>query len=306
MADKKSFIIYTDIAETVNRLSDEQAGKLFKGMLSYQTDGIIPDLGELLDFVFVPIRQQMDRDEEKWERIREKRAASGAKGGQKKAENRQNDVANANETVANANENVANATKTLANVAVNVNDNVTVNVNDNVTVTDNVTVSDSVSDASALSSSLVRYLNSKVGSNHKTTENLTKRIGELLSEGYTERDMKAVIDNKIIEWKDDAKMRTYLRPRTLFGDKFEEYASAPAPVEVEVKQKKAERIVELREKRSKAVSELEQINARIEQIRGEPNGIKNNHTEWSQLRERKMFVDQSIDNIDKLIGRMEE
>lgn len=306
MADKKSFIIYTDIAETVTRLSDEQAGKLFKGMLSYQNDGIIPDLGELLDFVFVPIRQQMDRDEEKWERIREKRAASGAKGGQKKAENRQNDLANASETVVNANENVANATKTLANVAVNVTDNVNVNVNDNVNVTDNVTVSDSVSDASALSSSLVRYLNSKVGSNHKTTENLTKRIGELLSEGYAERDMKAVIDNKIIEWKDDAKMRTYLRPRTLFGDKFEEYASAPVPVEVETKQKKAERIVELRKKRSDAVSELDQINSRIEQIRGEPNGIKNNHTEWSQLRERKMFVDQNIDNIDKLIRRMEE
>ena len=35
--------------------------------------------------------------------------------------------------------------------------------------------------------------------------------------------MKAVIEKKNAEWKDDKRMARFVRPSTLFGDKFDEY-----------------------------------------------------------------------------------
>ena len=36
-------------------------------------------------------------------------------------------------------------------------------------------------------------------------------------------DFKKVIDNKINDWKNNNDMQKYLRPETLFGNKFESY-----------------------------------------------------------------------------------
>jgi hypothetical protein len=42
--------------------------------------------------------------------------------------------------------------------------------------------------------------------------------------------MKRVVDAKVATWRDDSKMREYLRPQTIFGTKFESYLNAaPAP-----------------------------------------------------------------------------
>ena len=59
----------------------------------------------------------------------------------------------------------------------------------------------------------------------KETERL---INGRLSEGYTVDDFKIVIDKKCKEWKDDAKMSSFLRPSTLFAPShFDEYLNAP-------------------------------------------------------------------------------
>ena len=65
--EKKGFIVYDDTQEVVSRLSDEEAGKLFKGMLGYSVDGKAPKFRGVLEFIFIPIKQQMDRDAEKYE-----------------------------------------------------------------------------------------------------------------------------------------------------------------------------------------------------------------------------------------------
>lgn len=36
-------------------------------------------------------------------------------------------------------------------------------------------------------------------------------------------DFKRVIDNRIGKWKGNARMEEYLRPTTIFGEKFEQY-----------------------------------------------------------------------------------
>ena len=70
---------------------------------------------------------------------------------------------------------------------------------------------------------IVEYLNRITGSRYKAnTPTTVKLIRARLKEGYTADDFKYVIDLKYKEWK-DSDMAQYLRPQTLFGNKFESY-----------------------------------------------------------------------------------
>jgi len=78
---KKSFLLYVDIYHTVKKLSDEQAGKLFKHILSYVNDEN-PEIEDLiLQVAFEPIKQQLKRDLKHWESICKVRSESGKMGG---------------------------------------------------------------------------------------------------------------------------------------------------------------------------------------------------------------------------------
>lgn len=71
---------------------------------------------------------------------------------------------------------------------------------------------------------IVDYLNGKTDRNFKHTTNKTKSlIKARWDEGFNLNDFKQVIDNKVADWKGDAKWSDYLRPNTLFGTKFEGY-----------------------------------------------------------------------------------
>ena len=298
MADNKnSFVVYTDIKETLDDLTDEQVAALFRGMVDYQITGEDPKFSGALKYVFIPIRQQMDRNNTKWERKKAVRAEAGRQGGIRSGEVRRAKAENeANE--ANASQSKQNEANE-ANEAVTVNGTVTVNVNGNGTVT----VSDG-SDVEALSSSLISYLNEKSGGSYKPTDEITDRIGELFAAGYTEADMIRVIDSKVAEWKDDSKMRSYLRPRTLFGDKFEEYVSGPVPIEVEEKQKKQEIAEKLQEERSTKAESLSSILGRLKIIRDGPGGIKGAWDEYKELQDKKIVLEQDIEFIDAKLGRL--
>lgn len=65
--DQKGFIVYGDIGTVIDELSDEQAGQLFRGMVKYFTEGKEPKFSGILKFVFIPIKQQMDRDSQKYD-----------------------------------------------------------------------------------------------------------------------------------------------------------------------------------------------------------------------------------------------
>jgi predicted phage replisome organizer/uncharacterized phage protein (TIGR02220 family) len=65
---------------------------------------------------------------------------------------------------------------------------------------------------------IIAYLNEKAGKNFKPNTRATQRlISARLNEGFTVDDFKTVIDNKVAEWKGDAKMDQYLQPSTLFA-----------------------------------------------------------------------------------------
>lgn len=68
------------------------------------------------------------------------------------------------------------------------------------------------------SKEIIAYLNEKAGKNFKPNTRATQRlISARLNEGFTVDDFKTVIDNKVAEWKGDAKMDQYLQPSTLFA-----------------------------------------------------------------------------------------
>jgi len=75
---------------------------------------------------------------------------------------------------------------------------------------------------------IIEHLNLKVGTNYKHSSKSTqKHIHARWEEGHRLEDFIKVIDNKVVDWLDDAKYSKYLRPETLFGTKFESYLNKP-------------------------------------------------------------------------------
>lgn len=75
---------------------------------------------------------------------------------------------------------------------------------------------------------IINYLNQRANRNFKSTSQATQRhISARWNEGFGLEDFKEVIDKKCTEWLNDNEMSKYLRPRTLFGTKFEGYLNQP-------------------------------------------------------------------------------
>ncbi|SHF17135.1 DUF6291 domain-containing protein [Chryseobacterium vrystaatense] len=130
--DKKSFVAYSDWNSTFKKLSDEEAGKLAKMMFSFVSDENPEAPDRITELIFEPIKNQMERDLEKYKEVRQKRVEAGRSGGKKSGETRsKTEQIEANASSDKANEaNACFASKNEANEAVNVNGNVNVIVND--------------------------------------------------------------------------------------------------------------------------------------------------------------------------------
>lgn len=78
---------------------------------------------------------------------------------------------------------------------------------------------------------IVDYMNKVCGTRYMAkTQTTSENIRARLKEGYTIGDCKYVIDVKAAEWKDNPKMRQYLRPITLFApSKFAGYLNQQMP-----------------------------------------------------------------------------
>jgi hypothetical protein len=77
MRGKKSFVLYSDLKEVVDKLPAEEAGTLFKLILDYVNDLDPKPEGLLMEVAFEPIKQQLKRDLKKWEGIIGKRSSAG-------------------------------------------------------------------------------------------------------------------------------------------------------------------------------------------------------------------------------------
>lgn len=128
--DKKGFLMYADQREQFDQLTDEQAGKLIKHLFAYvndenpQTDDIVTKLS------FTPIKSQLKRDLEKWDKTligRSKAGKASAEARKLKKEQEQQALTNPT-SVKSVEQNQQSPTNPTVSVNDNVNDNVNVSV----------------------------------------------------------------------------------------------------------------------------------------------------------------------------------
>ena len=134
--DKKSFLVYSNWAQTFENLTDDEAGKLIKHVFRYVNDEnpIAPD--RITEIVFEPLKAVLKSDLIKYENVKEEKSISGRTGNLKRwnndlfllvesnkitLEDAENIAKNRKTSVSD--KNVANAIKTSHKIAVNVNDN---------------------------------------------------------------------------------------------------------------------------------------------------------------------------------------
>ena len=106
---RDSFILYTEQKAVIDKLTDEQAGKIIKAIYEYVETDKMPQLDNILDLVITPFKLALDRNKAKYEKVSKVRAEAGAKGGKQKKqmqtkESKCNDNDNDNDNV-NDNEN---------------------------------------------------------------------------------------------------------------------------------------------------------------------------------------------------------
>ena len=85
---------------------------------------------------------------------------------------------------------------------------------------------------------IIDYLNQKAGTRYEynSTKTITL-LNTLFRKGYSVEDIKKVIDIKCKEWLSKESMRMYLRPRTLFSNKFEDYLNQDVKPQVTMTKK---------------------------------------------------------------------
>ena len=79
MENNKGFVVYGDIEALLNELTNDQAGELFRAMVAYHNTGKAPELSGVLKYVFIPIKQQMERNHKKYAEKSEKMRANALK-----------------------------------------------------------------------------------------------------------------------------------------------------------------------------------------------------------------------------------
>jgi hypothetical protein len=77
--NKKSFLLYCDLIHTVDQLTDEQAGDLFKHILRYVNDQEPITNNVITRIAFEPIKQSLMRDLQKYKSICERNSDNAKK-----------------------------------------------------------------------------------------------------------------------------------------------------------------------------------------------------------------------------------
>lgn len=208
---KGSFLLKISQREIFNELSNEEAGKLIKGIFNYVCDGD-SGLSGLLNAVFIPIKNEIDKNEEKYKAICERNRQNGLNGGRPR-KNTDEEIQEKEETqitqsvIDETEENPMGIFSKDTHISYITNHNSNNHNNHN----------------SNIIKDIIDYLNNKTNSKFKYSSKATQtKINARLNEGYILDDFIDVIDKKVKEWT-GTEFEKYLCPETLFGTKFEKY-----------------------------------------------------------------------------------
>lgn len=81
---KDSFILYTEQKAIIDKLTDEQAGKLIKAIYEYVATDKMPELETTIDLVITPFKIALDKNKEKYQNVVVRNRENGMKGGRPK------------------------------------------------------------------------------------------------------------------------------------------------------------------------------------------------------------------------------
>lgn len=198
---KDNFLLKKSQQQVIEDLSNEDAGKLFKGIYEYVNTGN-SKLDGYLKTIFISFKIEIDRNEENYQKTIEKNRKNGMLGGRPR--NPENPLG-FEETECNPKK------PTCHNHIHNQKENNNLNIIKEV----------------------INYLNTKTNSNYKYSSKLNQsKVNARLNEGYSLDDFIVVIDKKYDEWA-GTEFERYLCPETLFGTKFEKYLN-----QTDIKKKK--------------------------------------------------------------------
>ena len=132
MAEKRSFLLYTDYFEQIEMLTIEQRGILLTAIMAFQTGTDLPEMDMLTKMAYSFISADMRRDKDKYDEIVEKRRESGRKGGIITQANKANAQSAYFASNSQFKQNQANQANQADSVNVSVNDSENVNENGSV------------------------------------------------------------------------------------------------------------------------------------------------------------------------------
>lgn len=208
MARRKSFIVFCDRINELEMLTDEECGKLFKGLIHYVSDGVEFKATSLpLKLMFSVFKSQIDDNGEKYQKKKE----ANAEYYKKRKESKKNSVISEISEDSKISENSASDTGTVTGTDT-VTDTVTGTVTDTVTDTVTGTVYQPPHSPTALSRSPLESLIYDYG--EENVEKYVQRVEswyaekgkplndvEAVARKWMEQDNVAVIDHSMDKYK---------------------------------------------------------------------------------------------------------
>lgn len=199
------FTIYKEYYELITLLTEREQQELLLAITKFMFEDVEPTLNDKQTKIFNNLRRPLEKSKKR------SKCGSITKSNENQEENEIKIKENQKEIKTKSNENQKeNESKTHqdVNVIVNVNDNVDVNVN-------KITLAEI--------KGIIEYLNIKSNSHYKySTDKTQTLIKARIKDGFTLDDFKIVIDKKCEEWL-GTDFEKFLRPETLFSNKFEGY-----------------------------------------------------------------------------------
>jgi uncharacterized phage protein (TIGR02220 family) len=199
------FTIYKEYYELITLLTEREQQELLLAITKFMFEDIEPTLNDKQTKIFNNLRRPLEKSKKR------SKCGSITKSNENQEENEIEAKENQKEIKIKSNENQKeneNKTHQDVNVIVNVNDNVDVNVK-------KISLEEI--------KGIVEYLNIKSNSHYKySTDKTQTLIKARIKDGFTLDDFKIVIDKKCEEWL-GTDFEKFLRPETLFSNKFEGY-----------------------------------------------------------------------------------
>ena len=199
------FTIYKEYYELITLLTEREQQELLLAITKFMFEDVEPTLNDKQTKIFNNLRRPLEKSKKR------SKCGSITKSNENQKENEIEIKENQKEIKIKSNENQKeneNKTHQDVNVIVNVNDNVDVNVK-------KISLEEI--------KGIVEYLNIKSNSHYKySTDKTQTLIKARIKDGFTLDDFKIVIDKKCEEWL-GTDFEKFLRPETLFSNKFEGY-----------------------------------------------------------------------------------